>query len=217
MSDSSQGIRDVYRQHHTKGNRLGRTVAEGLRGSFLRERIGTGKKVLDIGCRDGVLTKTYAEGNEVLGLDIDDVALAALEEETDVTTRQTDLNGDWGVESNAYDVVVAGEVIEHLYFPEKVVEKIAVALKPGGMLLGSVPNAFSLQNRVRLLRARKRSTPLSDPTHINHFSHKELKGLLEKYFEEVKLYGEGKYAWLDRFVPGMFSFMILFEAKNPKK
>lgn len=215
--DTTSGMQETYRHHHTTGNRLGKTVAEESRGAFLRERIGTGKKVLDIGCRDGVLTKTYAKGNDVLGLDIDDEALAIAERELGIKTKQVDLNGEWDVPENAFDVVVAGEVIEHLYFPELVLEKITAALKDDGVLLGSVPNAFSLQNRVRLLLGKKGSTPLHDPTHINHFSHTELKELLEKYFEEVRLYPEGNYAWLDEYFPGWFSFMMFFETRKPRR
>ena len=215
--DTSSGMQEVYEHHHTAGDRRGMTIAEKERGAFLRERIGTGKHVLDIGCRDGVLTRTYAEGNTVLGLDIDGIALKQVEEELGIETKLVDLNGEWGVTENAYDRVVAGEVIEHLYFPQKVIQKITTALREDGVLLGSVPNAFSLQNRLRLLFARKHNTPLADPTHINHFTYKELQELLEEHFEEVKLYPEGNYAWLDRWFPGWFSFMILFEARRPKK
>jgi len=215
--DTSGGMRDVYRHHHDTGERLGKTVAEKKRGDFLRKRIGTGKKVLDVGCRDGVLTRNFAEGNEVLGLDIDDEALRRAKEELAIETRQVDLNGDWGVADDTYDAVVAGEVIEHLYFPGLVLDKIVKTLKEDGVLLGSVPNAFSLQMRLRLLVGKKRATPLNDPTHINHFSHKEMKGLLEERFEKVTMYPEGNYEWLDKIFPGWFSFMMFFEARGPKK
>ena len=215
--DTTQGMRDVYRHHHTTGNRLGKSVLSEVRGAFFREKIGTGKKILDVGCRDGVLTKAFASGNEVLGLDIDDEALAIAERELGIVTKQVDLNGDWGFPARTFDAVVASEVIEHLYFPDRVLEKIANALKDDGVLLGSVPNAFSVQMRTRLFLGKKRATPLNDPTHINHFSHGEMKELLQEYFKDVRMYPVGNYAWLDPLWPGMFSFGLLFEARNPKR
>ena len=215
--NTASGMRDVYRHHHAKGKRLGKTVLEESRSAFLRDRIGTGKRVLDIGCRDGVLTAAYANGNEVLGLDIDDEALKLAKDTLNIETKYVDLNGEWGPSPNTFDVVVAGEIIEHLYFPERVIEKIKMVLKDDGMLLGSVPNAFSIQMRMRLFLGNKKMTPLNDPTHINHFSHNELKTLLEKHFEEVTLCPEGKYSWLDRLLPGWFSFGILFEARTPRR
>lgn len=191
-------------------------MLKGIRGSFLVERIGKGKNVLDIGCRDGALTSTYCQGNNVLGLDIDQEALDYAATQFDIETKQVDLNGDWGVVENFYDAVVAGEVVEHLYSPDDVVRKIANVLKDEGVFLGSVPNAFSLKNRLRYVLGTKEHTPLADPTHINHFSRKELEDLLGKYFKIVNIFPIGKYAFLERFFPGLFSFVLIFEAREKK-
>ena len=212
----NKGLAEVYTYHHRAHKRLGRSVFSDIRGNFLRTHIGTGKEVLDIGCRDGVLTSTYSEGNHVLGLDIDQGALDAAKEKLGIDVRQTDLNSDWAVPDNHFDVVVAGEVMEHLYYPEKVTGKIARALKPEGVLLGSVPNAFSLANRLRFLFGKKLGTPLGDPTHINQFYRKELKKILEKYFKDVEIIPLGRFTWLDRIFPGLFCFMFLFRAQDKK-
>lgn len=213
MTDS---LDKIYQSHHASGGRYDLSLLKKERGDFLQERIGTGKKVLDIGCRDGVLTSTYSAGNDVLGVDIDSKALEHAKETLGIKTMQFDLTSAWPLESGSFDHVVAGEVLEHLYFPEKVVANIARVLKPGGSLLGSVPNAFSLKNRFRLLFGRKRFTPLNDPTHINHFSNNEMRNLLLRHFEDVRMYPLGRFARFDKIVPGMFSFILLFEARNPR-
>jgi 2-polyprenyl-3-methyl-5-hydroxy-6-metoxy-1,4-benzoquinol methylase len=210
------GLEETYISHHTQGGRRDTTMFGKQRGEFLRSRIGTGKKILDIGCRDGELTKEYAAGNEVLGLDIDTEALNKAKQKLSMLVQKADLHADWGVERGVYDVVVAGEVLEHLYYSEVVIGKVKNALKQDGLFIGSVPNAFSLINRVRLFFGIKKGTPLSDPTHINHFKHSELHALLKKHFTEVSIVPLGKYAWLDKYVPGMFSFMLMFEARNKK-
>lgn len=210
-------LETVYRHHHESGNRYGLTIFKGVRGNFLAERIGTGKKVLDIGCRDGMLTATYCEGNEVLGVDIDTKALETAKKNLGIETMHFDLSGDWPLEANSFDVVVAGEVIEHVYFPNKVLDKAARVLKPEGVLLGTVPNAFTLKNRIRLFLGRKKNTPLQDPTHINHFSRREMEGLLRQRFREVRFLPFGRFAFLDAFFPGLFSFLLIFEARGPIK
>jgi 2-polyprenyl-3-methyl-5-hydroxy-6-metoxy-1,4-benzoquinol methylase len=215
--EKTSGLQKIYRHHHDSRDKLGMTLFEKERSEFLKSRIGQGKKILDLGCRDGVLTKCFSDGNEVLGIDIDDIALEKAREHLGIQTRVMDLNGDWDISKDYFDYVVAGEVLEHLYYPDRVLEKISVTLKASGTLLGSVPNAFSLINRFRLLFGMKKNTPLSDPTHINHFSRRDLRDLLSHNFDEVKVYPLGRFSLLDLMWPGMFSFMILFEAKAPKK
>ena len=183
----------------------------------MRGNIGTGKRVLDIGCRDGSLTGMYAEGNNVVGLDIDADALRRAQEAFSIETKQVDLNGEWGIEPRTFDRVVAAEVIEHLYYPETVVGKIAQVLKDDGALLGTVPNAFSLKNRLRLFFLNKKYTPLGDPTHINQFVVSELDAVLKKHFKDVTIIGAGRHEWLARTFPQTFAFDLLFIGKQPKR
>lgn len=211
------GTEKVYNYHHTLHRSRGQSVFKDIRGEFLREKIGKNKKVLDMGCRAGALTSTYCDGNNVLGLDIDNMALEIAKKNLGINVKHINLNSDWSIQNDCFDVVVAGEILEHLYYPEKIIQKVTNVLKSDGAMIGSVPNAFSLINRVRLFFGRKRNTPLCDPTHINHFSRKELKELLEKHFSVVNIYPLGRYAFLDKFFPGMFSFMLLFEAKRKKE
>jgi len=78
----------------------------------------------------------------------------------------------------------------------------------------SVPNAFSLKNRIRLLFGLKKNTPLSDPTHINHFTYAELESLLRAHFSNVEVYGIGRHKMLARVWPGMMAFNFVFVAKK---
>lgn len=202
----------IYIEHHKDTIRHSGLFHNAERGAFLQKNVGTNKWILDIGCRNGALTKHFLKGNTILGVDIDKDALE-IAKTLGIDTKVVDLNGDWELE-DTYDVVVATEIIEHLYFPKQVVEKIRNVLKPKGKLIGSVPNAFNLKNRVRLFLGKKRFTPLEDPTHINHFTFKELKEVLESQFAHVEITPFGKFAWLDRFIPGMFSFMFFFVAHD---
>jgi 2-polyprenyl-3-methyl-5-hydroxy-6-metoxy-1,4-benzoquinol methylase len=186
------------------------------RGILLKNFIGTGKKILDLSCRDGMLTKYYVDGNQVLGVDIDAEALEIARKNLGIETLEMDLNGDWKkLKDKTFDVIVAGEILEHLYYPEIVIKKVKERLDRGGIFIGSVPNAFSLKNRFRYFLGKKQNTPLEDPTHINHFSYKELRDLLLRNFKEITIIGLGRYKFLSKIFPNLFAFDLFFICKNP--
>lgn len=212
MPSSTQ---QVYEKHHLEHRESGFSIMEQERGTLLKRFIGKGKKVLDTGCRDGALTKYFAESNEVLGIDIDASALREAKASLGIEIMNIDLNGNWQeLADRKFDVVVAGEVLEHLYYPEEITLKAKKHLKEGGIFLGSVPNAFSLKNRLRYLLGQKKYTPLSDPTHINQFSYMELQSILKNHFKYFEIIGLGRYHKLSKWFPNAVAFDLFFKASN---
>jgi 2-polyprenyl-3-methyl-5-hydroxy-6-metoxy-1,4-benzoquinol methylase len=208
-------LEKIYTERHAAKNAAGggASLYERERGELFASWVGVGKHVLDIGCRHGAISRYVLEGNKVHGIDIDAQMLAQCPPE--MKTAQADLNGDWHVgQENMFDVVIATEVVEHLYYPDVVMEKIKTVLKPGGVFIGTVPNGFSLKNRIRLFLANPKDTSLGEPTHINHFSYTLLKELLERHFSEVVVDGIGqkKWEWFRRLFPGLGSFLLTFKA-----
>jgi 2-polyprenyl-3-methyl-5-hydroxy-6-metoxy-1,4-benzoquinol methylase len=200
----------IYERHHAANRGAGYAILGKERGALIAHLIGQGKNVLDIGCRDGALTEWFVQGNEVTGVDIDAAALQRTSERLGIKTILGDVNGDWSEFGQGYDVVVMGEILEHLYFPEEVLDRVLRVLNEGGMLIGTVPNAFSLKNRVRYALGRKKHTPLSDPTHINHFLYGELDEMLAKRFARHEIRGLGRYTKLAAKLPQWFAFDLLF-------
>lgn len=210
MSSTQQ----IYEMHHASKRAQGFSIMENERGELLKKYVGSGKKVLDIGCRDGALTKWFTEGNDVLGVDVDTVSMKRAEENLGIKTQFIDLNTDWSeLGEQKFDVITAGEILEHLYYPEKVIVKVKNHLNPQGVFLGSIPNAFNLKNRIRYLIGKKRGTPLDDPTHITQFSAPELEKLLKDNFPDVKIFGLGRYQKLAQLNPNLFAFDLFFVAK----
>ncbi len=205
-------LSEVYEYHHEKTRKTEFSMLEKERGAIFSRWIGTGKKVLDIGCRDGTLTSYFAKGNDVLGLDIDTKMLALCKKKLGIRTRVIDLHGDWNLKEK-FDVVVAAEVLEHLYYPDIICKKVADVLKPGGIFIGSVPNAYNIKNRIRYLFGIQKNTPLEDRTHINQFSYKILRETFKKSFREVKLMGiaTGIGAEIARTFPNLGSFMLIWK------
>ena len=186
-------LADRYEQHHRERRAAGEFVFVPERIPLFQAAIGRGKRVLDLGCRSGTLTRHFLEGNEVVGLDVDRAALAKAET-LGIQPVQANVEEPLPFEDASFDAVVAGELFEHLQFPDALVAEIARVLRPGGVLVGSVPNAYRVQGRLRFLLGR---APEDDPTHLRMFSPAAVRVLLAD-FEGVELsYVGGRYARLN--------------------
>lgn len=173
-----------YRTHHENRGRYGYLCCHGQRGDFLQKWIGQNKKVLDLGCRDGALTRYFIPKNEVVGVDIDRKALEMAQKELSIQTLWLDLNFQWPFQDESFDVIVACEIMEHLFVLDGFLDRIFSALRPGGLFLGSVPNAFRFKNRMRFLLGQEFE---EDPTHVRHFSYYHLKKMLGGPFKNVQI------------------------------
>ena len=189
------------------------------RGELFKSLIGSGKKVIDLGANHGALTQFYAMGNNLTAVDFDKKNLDILSKKFGSNVKIFDLNEDVAPLGNGqWDVVVMSEVLEHLYFPDKKVPQIAKLLKPDGVFMGSVPNGFSLKNRIRYLFNRPEGTTMKEPTHITHFSYKRIKKLLENNFEYVRIHPIQKKRdmFLAKLSPNFFAFLLAFECRKPR-
>jgi SAM-dependent methyltransferase len=201
MADATE---DYYRRHHAGGSggprRYGFTVSGDSRVTWFRDRLGDSKDVLDIGCRDGTLTVQYAANRRVVGVDIDSDALAAAKAQHGIDTHHINLNtAGLPFADASFDAVVAGEVLEHLQFPDVAIRDIHRVLRPGGVLVGSVPNAFRLRNRLQFLLGRDFEL---DPTHLHQFSPQSMRTLLSAFRSVEIAFLEGRRLWISRRLMG---------------
>jgi SAM-dependent methyltransferase len=152
-------------------NHIGRGKVRGASsvGRGIAREIGTGKKVLDIGCGAGAcLLPLRDAGNEVFGVDVSPSALALCRQkgldvmEYDIENEPVDLLAAKG----PFDAVVFADVLEHLIDPLAVLkDKILPILKPGGIVVATVPNFVFLRYRLELLLGR-----------VSHFNNDDATG-----------------------------------------
>lgn len=176
----SKLLREYYTQHHQLRGRTGQAFSEQLRSVLFSNWIGAGMTVLDIGCRDCSLTRHFTGNNTVIGLDVDFNALLHCKDYNLYYTINADIGYGLPFKDNTFDVVVCGELLEHVLIPEIILAEIKRVLRQQGKIIGSVPLVYHLQNRLRVLRGRRLD---NDPTHTQHFSYDYLTKLLANYFD----------------------------------
>jgi len=115
----------------------------------------SGVRLLDIGCWDGSKTVLMAEklgASEVWGVDFN-VSRLAEAERRGVKTKCVDFNTGFPLDipSEYFDVVFCGEVIEHVFSPDDLMDEITRLLRTGGYAIITTPNLASWKNRLILL------------------------------------------------------------------
>jgi SAM-dependent methyltransferase len=199
---------DRYRKHHAEARSREFIYAGEERAELFKRYVGgPGRRVLDLGCRYGTLTARYVVGNDVVGVDVDKEALdtaAAL----GIETIWADVEEPLPLEDETFDVVVAGELLEHVRDPDALVAEAHRVLRPGGTFVGSVPNAFRLKNRLRFLAGRQ---PERDPTHLHLFTPTDIRHLLGRFGAVQLQFVASRFL---RLHPRLFANDIVFAAKR---
>jgi SAM-dependent methyltransferase len=162
----------------------------GLRLRFLRSSVCAGERVLDLGCGDGwMCAELDSLGARPLGVE---VAAAAVERarrhHPGLEFRLAEIDGELPLEDNAFDVVWASEVIEHVADTARWLSEVRRVLRPRGRLLLTTPN----HSRLRLLAGgiERYSEPLGD--HLHLYVARSLRSLLEDFgFGDVAVSGAG--------------------------
>ena len=85
-------------------------------------------------------------------------------------------------EENYFDVIICGDVLEHLIDPWSVVDKLSNYLKKGGVVLASLPNIREMNTLIKIaflgdFRYKEEGGVL-DKTHLRFFCKKNIIDLL---------------------------------------
>src|SRR3989338_11592499 len=118
-------------------------------------------KVLDVGCAGGYLGEflsTY-KGCEVWGIEPrEQRANTSLQIYKQVINAPIEKALNEGVlEEASFDVIILGDVLEHLPAPEEVLQKLKKYLQPRGRMVISLPNVAHYSVRCSLLFGDRKS------------------------------------------------------------
>ena len=145
--------------------------------------VGAGMRVLDVGCSSGYLARPLvARGCTVVGLERDpDAAREARNVCEDVLVGDVEAM-ELPFEPGSFDVVLCGDLVEHLRDPEAFLARVRPLLRAGGRLLLTTPNVANWAIRLGLLAGRWKYTErgILDRTHTHLFTCATLVETLER-------------------------------------
>ena len=145
------------------------------------------KTVCELGCGNGCFANQLASlGYQVTAVDLSDSGIAQAQKDyghnVQFIRASIDRELSTKLAAKKFDLVLAKEVIEHLYRPANLLETALELLKPGGFLLMTTPYHGYLKNLVISLLGHtdQHYNPLWDGGHIKFFSPKTLRKLAEQ-------------------------------------
>lgn len=140
------------------------------------ERYVAPGRLLDLGCWVGfLLSEAEPRGWEAVGVEPSAFASSYAREHLGLDVRTGALFTTELPDSH-FDVVLLGDVLEHLTHAGDALERIASLLRPGGALMVIVPDAGS--RVARLLGAKWWSVI---PTHVHYFTRASIATMLERH------------------------------------
>jgi 2-polyprenyl-3-methyl-5-hydroxy-6-metoxy-1,4-benzoquinol methylase len=148
--------------------------------------VGTGKRVLELGCGPGMITRLLASQQcKVTALELDGNALQVAAKYCE-TGHICDLNDPiWPtklIDVEKFDVIVAGDVLEHLLNPWATAEYLTPLLADDGHIVISLPHAGHNAVIACLFASDFPYQPwgLLDRTHIRFFGMHNIQALCEQ-------------------------------------
>jgi 2-polyprenyl-3-methyl-5-hydroxy-6-metoxy-1,4-benzoquinol methylase len=200
------------------------------RSGTLLEWVGAGKRVLDVGCSTGYISRALVErGCCVTGIEVDPLAAEQARAYCEAV-HVLDLNSpDWvaNLPEREFDVVLLADVLEHLIDPGRVLCQVRSLLHTNGSLVISLPNVVHWNTRLRFLMGQfeYQAVGTLDHTHLRFFTKKTARELIESSgYRVVRFHpavGGGRlgrarllWQWLGYLLPGLFAYQLLFEVKK---
>jgi 2-polyprenyl-3-methyl-5-hydroxy-6-metoxy-1,4-benzoquinol methylase len=181
------------------------------------------KEILDVGCGGGAnMCMLKGAGFLCDGITISDFEKIEAEKFGKVTVFNLEQGLPVGLKNKLFDVFIASHVMEHIFYPEKLLEDLNKSVDLGGVFV--IPNLLFWRNRLKLIFGIWQYTDagLMDYTHSRWYSYKSIKKLLAASGFNIKytratggiLFGRGP--WLLRIIdraflrlfPGLMGFQF---------
>jgi len=144
-----------------------------------------GGRLLEVGCAEGGFLSLAAAHFEVQGVDVSAYAVRAVQERYGFPARVADIEKE-RLESDACDVIVAFNVLEHLADPASGIARLYESLKDGGLMIGSVPNNGGIVGRPATFIGNR-----LDRTHCSTFPPAAWQALFKAQgFTSIRFFGE---------------------------
>jgi SAM-dependent methyltransferase len=132
------------------------------------------------------------------------------------------------LDDESVDIILAGEIIEHMLNPYRFIKECSRVLKVGGQIIISTPNICSIKNRIKVLLGKLPeycAEPLEEEgyeRHVVDFNLERLIRILRKYHLKLTdkdsngVISHGKLLWPLSLTPPTFGECIIVNAVKIK-
>lgn len=198
------------------------------RAYLLQKFVGKNRRVLELGCSTGYISRLLKQhGCSVVGIELDTAAAKLAAGICDRVVIADLNNNTWGQPIDGrFDVVLMGDVLEHLVHPDQVLRGVCQFLLPGGEVVVSLPNVVHWSQRINTLfgRFNYQPTGLLDHTHVRFFTVRSARALIENSGYRIvdfhpiiggHLSSRFRFLWqvMANIRPNLFGFQLLFRAQ----
>ncbi|MCK5236998.1 MAG: glycosyltransferase, partial [Deltaproteobacteria bacterium] len=174
ISDTPQGETDYYRQDRRDVELL---IPEGA------------KRILDVGCGEGILGKRLLERGAVEVVGVEMTSRAAERAEQNLSTVLCGNIEEIALpfDDDYFDSIIMADVLEHLKDPLGTLIKVKRCLAPGGVIAVSVPNVryYGVIDMLVEGRWEYADSGILDRDHLRFFTFKEISALLTEAGFEI--------------------------------
>lgn len=182
--------------------------------THLKKRFGRDLRILDIACNDGYLARVYSKYGSVSGIDLNEEAVKKAKTSGIDAVVADVFDIDTVFSGKKFDVIIAGDIIEHVFDTDLFLKKIYAVLDMNGTVLLSTPNLVSLGRRIMTLFGKNPFCEFSakkdgiNVGHIRYYTFADLeKQLAETGFSMVKTESDTAnlpIKFIDKFVVALF-------------
>jgi len=186
--------------------------------------VGNDKRVLEIGSGPGLVSERLARnGCNVYAVEIDPEKAEQAKKFCKAVFVGNVEEMELALSRESFDVILFGDVLEHLQHPEHTLERLKRFLKKDGRIVVSLPNVANWKVRAKLAAGKfeYEDWGILDRTHLRFFTRKTARKLIEDAgFEIDREEFVPSFplpflkAQLSRINPNMFAFQFLFAAKK---
>lgn len=187
---------------------------------------GRGRRLLDVGAADGLLSRQLTQrGWRVTAIE-GDPALAQAGARHCERVIPVNLDREIPVGEGPFDVIVYGDVLEHLVDPLRVLVELDRCLVPGGFVIISLPNIAHLWIRLLLLVGRfdYLDRGILDHSHLRFFTERSMRAMLADAGLSIErftatpapLYQILPVSWHRRWVAATHSINAVIARKVPR-
>jgi SAM-dependent methyltransferase len=202
-------VENFYDQYWANGLHVTKQWNEKQFRTWLAPLMGL-NSVLDYGCGTGLSYQRnlIAATKHYTGADVGTLALETAKNRGIKTLKIDTANGSMATPEASFDGAVCSEVFEHLFEPLQAAREIHRVLKPGGVVVATVPNfGYHAWRLLALLRAQVPTEPEDKVgnryhgVHIRFFSKLMLKRLMrDAGFEDIQVKSFGEASVWDVFL-----------------